>query len=85
MRTLLLTLAAVSALSLGAVSAQATPTEAIFSGEAPAVTLVSEGCGPGAHRGEFGRCRSDGGFFRPHFERHCFIRRTPFGERRVCN
>jgi hypothetical protein len=27
----------------------------------PDVTLVEGGCGPGFHRGEFGRCRPNGG------------------------
>ncbi len=58
---------------------------------APAVTLVSGGCGPFSHRGPFGGCRPGGGYGRPGFYGHpgfygrrCFIRPTPFGPRRIC-
>lgn len=65
--------------------------------DAPAVTLVSGGCGPFGHRNPFGECRPGGGFRggpgfggsryygRPDdYGRRCFIRPTPFGPRRVC-
>ena len=45
-------------LSLGAVSAQAMPAAPVQTGyEAPDVTLVADGCGPGYYRNELGRCR----------------------------
>lgn len=65
--------------------------------DAPAVTLVSGGCGPFGHRNPFGECRPGGGFRggpgfdgpgydgrRGYYGRRCFIRSTPFGPRRVC-
>ncbi len=84
MRTTLLALATSAALFAGASAASAMPANLLAGAdEAPQVTLVAEGCGPGFRRGAFGGCRPFGGF-RPRFERECFVRRTPYGVRRVC-
>ena len=85
MRTILLALATSAALVGGVSASSAMPTNLLAgANDAPQATLVAEGCGPGFRRGPYGGCRPFGGF-RPGFERRCFIRRTPFGERRVCN
>ena len=84
MRTTLLALATGVALIAGASAASAMPTTLLAGADAPQVTLVAEGCGPGFHRGPYGGCRPFGGGFRPHFERQCFVRQTPYGPRRIC-
>ncbi len=85
MRTTLLALATGAALVAGASAASAMPATLLAgAGEAPQVTLVAEGCGPGFHRGPYGGCRPFGGGFRPHFGRECFVRPTPYGPRRIC-
>ena len=88
-------------LGLASVSAEALPlAPASGLSAAPAVTLVSGGCGPFAHRNPFGECRPGGGFGGPgyggpgygrprygdegDYGRRCFIRPTPFGPRRIC-
>ena len=82
MRSLLLALATGAALSVVAISAQAMPADGVIAPESsPLLTFVADGCGPGYHRGGFGACRPNGGFFRP---RGCFVRPTPYGPRRVC-
>ena len=52
------------------------------------VTLVAQGCGPGMHRGPAGGCRPNfgpRGYGPPrHAGPGCFMRRTPYGMRRVC-
>jgi hypothetical protein len=48
-------------LSFAAVDAQAFPLTSAPAGTGtPDITLVEGGCGPGWHRGEFGRCRPNG-------------------------
>jgi hypothetical protein len=85
MRNILLGLATGAALLAGAVTAEAMPAGAVDGAHAaPELILVADGCGPGAHAGPYGRCRPNGGFFRPHFVRQCFVRPTPYGPRRVC-
>ena len=83
MRTMLLALAASAALVSGASAVSAMPLLQTGSDAAPELLLVAQGCGPGFHRGPFGGCRPFGGF-RHRFERECFVRRTPYGVRRVC-
>lgn len=84
MRTLLLALATSAALVSGASAVSAMPTNALAGADAaPELLLVAQGCGPGFRRGPYGGCRPFGRF-RPRFERECFVRRTPYGVRRVC-
>lgn len=62
--------------------------------DAPAITLVSGGCGPFGHRGFYGGCRPNGGYGyygRPRFRgpgrfygRRCIVRPTFYGPRRIC-
>src|ERR1700716_4243861 len=55
--------AAASAMLVSVVSfnAQALPVSPAQSGQgAPIVTLVAQGCGPGAHRNAYGVCRPNG-------------------------
>ena len=47
------------------------------------LTRVAQGCGPGGHRGPGGFCRPNFGP-RPFMGPRCFVRRTPWGPRRVC-
>ncbi|UDL93005.1 hypothetical protein LGH83_10180 [Lichenihabitans sp. PAMC28606] len=86
--------AAVMMFGLGAVGAEAMPlSNALQLGDAPAVTLVRDGCGPFGHRSNYGYCKGNGGpvyarpFYgpRPYYGgRRCFVRETPYGPRRIC-
>lgn len=84
-----------AALALGGLTATASTAGAAPLGAGTAsltggdlVTHVAQGCGPGAGRDAYGRCRV---FARPYYGprpgfygRRCFFRPTPFGPRRVC-
>ena len=65
MRMPLITVAMSAPLLFGAAAAQAMPAGAGASlAQTSHITLVSGGCGPGFHRGAFGRCRPNYGFGR---------------------
>lgn len=60
MKTMLISLAAGAALLGGLVTAEAMPGAMPVAGSpAGEITLVSGGCGFGAHRGYYGRCRAN--------------------------
>ena len=63
MRTLLLSLATGALMLGGGFAAQAMPAGAVAADASPQVILVSGGCGPAFHRGPFGGCRPNGGFY----------------------
>ena len=75
-------------------AAQAMPIGGYASVGASDITLVAQGCGPGMHRGPAGGCRPNFGprgygpprFYGPprYAGPGCFMRRTPYGVRRVC-
>lgn len=66
MRSFILALAAGASLACATVGADAMPAGAIAgASEAPAVTLVSGGCGPYRHRGPYGACVPNGAYYRP--------------------
>ncbi len=82
---LLAGVACASALPLPQAPAAAAGTAATLP-EAP-VTPVAQGCGWGWHRGPWGGCRPNGGYYqwnRP-WGPHCWWRPGPFGPVRVCN
>ena len=66
MRTMILASTMAAGLLFAAMPAQASGVELLplAGGDAPAVTLVMDGCGPGFHRGPYGHCRPNG-YFRP--------------------
>ncbi|QXX75579.1 hypothetical protein MHY1_02403 [Methylovirgula sp. HY1] len=67
-----------------AMDAQAMPAAApVTTGQAPGITLVAGGCGPGWHRGPYGGCRRNGYWAHPGWRR-CWWRHTPWGPRRIC-
>ena len=93
--------AAVVMLGMSAVGAEAMPAiPGPVTSDAPAVTLVADGCGPFAHRSHYGYCKSDGDgyygggprFYRtpriyapePYYARRCFVQETYYGPRRIC-
>jgi hypothetical protein len=87
MKTSLIGLAFASALGIG--SAQALPLSTSPAQSGLEVTQIAQGCGPGMMRGPGGYCRPGWGPRRfygpPRFAGpRCFIRRTPWGARRVC-
>ena len=88
MRSILMSLAVGTALSLGAAEVRAMPAiSAAQSVDNVEITKVAEGCGPGFHRNFRGFCVPGGGFYGRPFVYggpRCFIRDTVFGPRRVC-
>ena len=68
----LLALLVGATLAAGCAAAEAMPAEAVpatvipAGDTAPGVILVSGGCGFYYHRGPFGGCRPNGGFYRPY-------------------
>ncbi len=87
MRSIILTFAAGTALSLGAAQVQAMPAiSAAPSAGNVEITPVAEGCGPGYHRNFRGFCVPGGFYGRPfvYGGPRCFVRPTVFGPRRIC-
>ena len=81
------------ALGLGGMgAAQAMPVSGDAGVDASNITLAAQGCGPGMHRGPYGACRPNFGprgygpryGYGPRRGVDCFVRRTPYGVRRVC-
>lgn len=76
------------ALAFYAFEANAAPFPAVPLTDAPEVTKVAQGCGPGMRRGRFGQCRPMGRrFVRPGRRdviRRCVVRVTPRGRERIC-
>jgi hypothetical protein len=64
-KLLLKTAAGIVFMAVAAGSVQAMPMQPAPSDETPALTLVSGGCGPYAHRGPYGGCRPGGGWGGP--------------------
>jgi hypothetical protein len=85
-KSIFLAAATAAMLSIGSLTAQASPLGASgVSAQAgsPGVVLTAGGCGIGWHRGPLGRCRRN--FVRRRIIRRCVIRRGPFGRvRRIC-
>ncbi len=78
------TLAAAGFMLAGvAFDAQAMPAAPVGGDQAPGLTLIAGGCGPGWHRGPYGGCRRNWGWGGPGWRR-CWWRPTPWGPRRVC-
>ena len=71
-------------------AAQAMPVSGDAGIDSSNITLVAQGCGPGMHRGPYGACRPNYGprgygYGPPrNVGPGCFMRRTPYGMRRVC-
>ncbi len=69
-------------------AAQAMPVSGNAGVDASNITLAAQGCGPGMHRGPYGACRPNfgpRGYGPPRYVGPgCFMRRTPYGVRRVC-
>jgi hypothetical protein len=87
MKTKIIMAAAVATLMGGlTMSAQAMPLSGVGVpapvADAPHITLVAGGCGPGFHRGPYGGCRPN--WRRRVYGPRCFVRRTPWSVRRVC-
>ena len=62
MRLSLFTAAIAAPMLFAGAAAQAMPAVAgVAPADASGITLVAGGCGPGFHRGAFGRCRSNFG------------------------
>lgn len=64
-----------------AFDAQAMPAAPVANDQAPGLTLIAGGCGPGWHRGPYGGCRRNMGWGPGP---RCWFRPTPWGPRRVC-
>jgi hypothetical protein len=69
------------AVAVFASAAQAMPAAPIGGDARSGVTLVAGGCGPGWHRGPYGRCRPN---MAPRPVVRCWWRQTPWGPRRIC-
>jgi hypothetical protein len=78
--------AAVGAVALFSVSAQAIPASPMQPEAGSLIEHVSGGCGRGFHRNGFGQCRANGGVvISGGVRRGCWWTRTPEGRRRICN
>ena len=77
-RTILAAIAGIGLAGFASAGANAMPV-APQQPASPLVQHVAEGCGPGFFRGRRGFCRPMRGM-----GPRCFVRRTPYGSRRIC-